>query len=65
MMHDRKVKESSVLYGPSHGFLDDRIFVGLGIQDSQLASIELKPEEMLSRLRGCDLSQVTFTYSQS
>lgn len=49
--------ESDRMYGLGHGFLDDRLFVSMGVNDSQLATIELSiMHEMLHSLRSCDSS---------
>lgn len=47
-------EETGTRHGPLHGFLDDRLFVSLGVDDSQLATVELSiATEALRGIRGC------------
>ena len=46
--------KATLAYGPTHGFLDDRLFVGLGLGDDRIGTIELSVRnEMLADLRRC------------
>lgn len=45
---------ATALYGPGHGFVDDHVAIGLGLRDSEIATIRMSiRDEILPKMEFC------------
>lgn len=49
----RMNRHVETLYGPTHGFLDDELFVTLGLRDNEMGSVKMWAGELVAGMTGC------------